>query len=466
MPIYKRKDLAKLYKGVTRGDIARFYLIFGERYLCRQAMGELVNRLLPDPKTHQNQIHTIDGDQEDFSKTLNLLRTYSLFPGRRLFRVTDSKLFFSKGVARTLWDKAARAITAKEPDKAGRYLGQMLESAGPAAAKLDQREIGALSAARWKKLFGFAKPKGDLAWIKEVAAGETADAEQAPAAGGDPAELFIKAFTAGIPKDNILIITAEAVDKRKRLYKFVEQQGVVVDLAVDSGGSSAARKDQEAVIKELVRNTLAGFDKKLAPRAEGILLERVGFHPVAAVLETEKLALSTGQATTITPADVEAVIGRTREEALYELTDAFTRQQLDRALRIAARLQENGIHGLAILATLRNHIRKLLLLRSFQEADEPRYSRGMSFPAFQRDYLARLKTVRNDWDSLWQGHPYALYMQFLQAEKFSRPLLQAALCRLLAAEYRLKGSAVPAPLILDNLLLALIRPPGPGRARP
>ena len=458
MPVYKRNHLAKLYKGVTKGDIAQFYLVFGERYLCREAMGELVNRLLPDPKTHQNQIHNIDGDQEDFSKTLNLLRTYSLFPGRRLFRVIDSKLFFSKGVAKTLWDKAAKAVAAKEPDKAGRYLGQMVESAGPGAAKLDHREIGSLAAARWKNLLGFAKPKGDLAWIKELPERKAANADHVPVAGGDPAELFIDAFTAGIPTDNILILAAEAVDKRKRLYKFVEQHGVVVDLAVDSGGSSAARKDQEAVIKELVRKTLAGFDKKLAPQAEGILLERVGFHPVAAVLETEKLALSVGEATSITPADVDAVIGRTREEALYELTDAFTRQQLDRALLIAARLQENGIHALAILATLRNHIRKLLLLRSFQEAAEPRYSKGMSFPAFQRDYLAKLKTVRNDWDSLWQGHPYALYMQFLQAEKFSCPLLQSALRRLLEAEYRLKGSAVPAPLVLENLLLALIRP--------
>lgn len=454
MALYQRKDLATLFSALSRGEVAQVYLVFGERYLCRDAIDQLVARLLPDESTRKNQLQLIDGDQEDFQATLHMLRTYSLFPGRRVFRITDSRLFFSKAVAQPLWEKATQAHGAGKPDKAARYISQMREIAGLSPTDFADDPLAGLSAARWKELFGFARPEGDLNWTKELAA-ERKNKRTLPSADG--ALLLTDALEAGLPPDHILILSAEAVDKRKKLFKFLEQHGVVIDLSVDAGGSSAARKDQEQIIVELVEKTLATFNKKIAPRAREILLERVGFHPVAAVLETEKLALSVGDAPTISPEDLDAVIGRTREEALYELTEAYTRQRLDQAMLIIARLQENGIHALAILATLRNHIRKLLVIRSFQLQRDPGYSGGISFPAFQKEYLPRLKEAHQEWAALWKGHPYALYMQFQQAEKFSCSFLQSNLRELLAAEYRLKGSAVAPSMVLDSLLMNLIQ---------
>jgi len=465
MPAYKRQDMADLLQTLRQGKIFQLYLVVGERFLCREAAEELIDCLLPGATEKKQQVQNIDGDQEDFSRTLNQLRTFSLFPGRRVFRVTDSRLFFSKGVAKTLWEKAAKEMAAKEPDKASRTLRQMLNAAGTSSAEQAEEGLAGLAATRWKNLFGFPKPAGDLAWADELLAGESAPAAanaKQPAAA-DLADQFTAAFEAGIPADHVLLLTAEAADKRKRFYKYIEKHGAIIDLTVESGGSSAARKDQDAVLQALVLKTLAGFGKKLEARAMPLLLERIGFQPAAAVLETEKLALSVGDAPLITVADLDAVIGRTREEALYELTDAFTRQQLEEALLIVARLQENGIHALAIVATLRNHIRKLLLIRSFQELPEPAYSRGMQFAAFQKNYLPLLKTAHEEWPDLWKSHPYALYMQFQQAERFSGARLQKALKELLAAEFSLKGSAVPAPLILDNLLLLLIEARAAGR---
>ena len=59
------------------------------------------------------------------------------------------------------------------------------------------------------------------------------------------------------------------------------------------------------------------------------------------------------------------LLGRPREEALYELTESVTSGKLEDGLLILEHLQNNGVHGLAILATLRNHITKLLIVRSF-----------------------------------------------------------------------------------------------------
>jgi DNA polymerase III delta subunit len=46
-------------------------------------------------------------------------------------------------------------------------------------------------------------------------------------------------------------------------------------------------------------------------------------------------------------------------------------------------------------------------------------------------------------------------MTFRQAEKFSVLELQKALAQLLEAEYRLKGSQMPATVVIENFLMGL-----------
>jgi DNA polymerase-3 subunit delta len=270
--------------------------------------------------------------------------------------------------------------------------------------------------------------------------------------------LFTDAFESGIPADNILILLAEAVDKRKRFYKFIQDNGAVLDLSVESGSSASAKRDQEKVLNELVQKTLQEFGKKIDAQAIPLLLERVGFHPVAVVMEAEKLAHYVGERPAITKDDVDAIIGRTREEALYELTEAVTAGRLEDGLTIVDHLQENGVHELAILATLRNHINKLLLIRSFQDLEEPRYSKSITFPSFQKGYLPKLKEGRDEWTTmLWKNHPYGLFMLFRQAARFNCEELTKDIKELLKAEYSLKSSSVDNRLIVDNLLFSIMR---------
>jgi DNA polymerase-3 subunit delta len=269
--------------------------------------------------------------------------------------------------------------------------------------------------------------------------------------------MYTLAFEAGIPSDNILILLAEAVDKRKRLYKYIQQHGVILDLAVDPGSSAAAKRDQDNIVKELLHSTLIKYGKDIESQTIPVFLERVGFHPVAAVMEAEKLALFVGDRKVITREDVDAIIGRTREEALFELTEAVTSGKLEDGLLILDHLQSSGIHGLAILATLRNHLKKLLLVRSLQEVKSPSYTKSMAFPVFQKNYLPKLKEGREEWTNLlWKGHPYGLFMLFRQAARFRCEDMQEGLKELLTAEYRMKGSPVDSRLIMDSLLFNLM----------
>jgi DNA polymerase-3 subunit delta len=458
MPVFTRKDIPKLVKDMVNGDIYPIYLIHGERFLCRDTSDALLNALLPAPADRSQQLYEIDGDQEDFNRTLNQLRTYSLFGGRQVLRVTDSRLFSTKGSTKNLWDKLCKAYQTKETDKATRYLGQLFEVSALAPGDIRPGEIAALPPNRWKNLFGFARPQEDLTWVQDILEKLQSSDEHSPQSRekGHAAEGFIKAFTRGIPAGNILILLTESADKRSKFYKFVREHGVIVDLVVDTGGSKAARTAQETIIRDLVEKTLATFGKNIGAKELRMLLDRIGFHPVAAVKETEKLVFYTDGAKDIRGDDINAIIGYTREEALYELTECITGQRLPDALRILTRLLENGIHALAILATLRNHLKKMLLISSLQGLEQPRYTPDFSFQIFQNQYLPALRKGREDWTTLWAGHPYGLFLLFKQTVRFTSNGLQMGLRELLKAEYRLKGSQLPPRLVLEDLLFNLI----------
>lgn len=455
MPTFKRQELPSVWKAIKDGDIPPVFLLFGERYLCREVAEELCRHLLPEEQQRAQNLHGIDGDQEDPIATLNKLRTFSMLPGRQLFRVMDSRLFYSKGVSKTLWDKAKQAYEKKELKKAGRLAGQLLDVAGLDGDGAGEELIG-LSTSRWRALLGFAKPQEKMTWLTEALADTEPAQSSKSAKKADPADLYVEALENGLPPNNILILVAEAADKRKRLYKYLHKNATVIDLSVDTGASSAARKDQESVLRDLVQKTLTEFGKKIDPRALTLLLDRVGFHPVAAVMETEKLALSVGDAPNIDLDDLEAMIGRTREEALYAFTEAAASKNLDGALKIMNRLRDNQVHPLVIVSGLRNHLRKLLFIRALEAQSEPPYHPGSDYNSFQRGYLAQLKASREEWPQTLAGHPFVVYKLFQQAENFTVATLKSALGELLQADYRLKGSGLPEDIVLENMLFRIM----------
>lgn len=453
MAVYTSEQQDKLLKGIRQGEIARAYLICGERFLCQQAAETLCQALLAGGGI----VHPIDGDQEPFATTLHKLTSFSLFPGRQVYRVTDTRLLHSVKVAESLWKKVARARQNSEADKAARYLRNMLESAGLKADD-PENDPGQFSPAQWKKVFGFTRPQENLAWTGELLAASSAPQQETSGRGvDDPAALLEQKLVAGIPGQNVLILTTEDVDRRKRLYKYLADNQVVLDLSVESGSSSRAQTAQKKVLLDLVQQTLAGFGKTMPPAVAEQLLERVGFHPVAVVMETEKLALSVGDRARISIDDLEAMVGRTRQEALYELTDALGKRDLEKGLLVATRLGEHGVHPLALIATLKNYVRNLLLFRALQDQPEHGYSRSMPQPAFQQQVLPRLKE-KEQWKQELAGHPFALYMQFKTASEFRLATLQQWLTRILTAEFRLKGSAIAPETTLQHLLLSMLAP--------
>ena len=206
----------------------------------------------------------------------------------------------------------------------------------------------------------------------------------------------------------------------------------------------------------MARKTLAEFNKTIEKEAFERLFERIGFHPVAVVTEMEKLALYTGERPKITIDDLDTMVARTREDAVFELTEALGNKSLKNSMIIVNHLISDGIHSLAILASIRNYLRKLLIFRSMQSELTPVWKPTMNASEFQNSYLPDLKAT-GKWPDLLKGHPYALFMGFKKASEFSTQGLKDSLSLLLSAEYRLKGAPIPPIVVLEELLLSLIK---------
>ncbi len=452
MPVYTKDKLETLYREAEKNP-SSLYLLIGDRFLCRQTAGRLEKALLADSGT----VHSIDGEEEDPARTISRLRSFSLLPGRQLYRVSDTRLFHSRKIAGSLWKRVLKARADNKTEAAARNLLAMLAAGGLDPTDPDSSPAG-LSPSQWKKCFDFTHPGGDLSWTTTLLAeAPPAMAKGSGGSGSDPAATLQEVLESGIPANNTIVLLAEEVDKRKRLYKYIKTHQVVIDLGVEQGASSRAKKAQASVLRELVSKTLNEMGKTMAAGVMEQLFDRVGFYPVAVVMETEKLCLSVGDRPQITRQDLDDIVGRTRQEALFELTGAIGNRQLGRALVTSKRLLDNGIHPLAVVATLRNYVRTLLLFKSLQEQPEYGYSKGMQPNVFQQQCLPSLKEqVR--WKQELSGHPYAVFMQFKSASAFPLVLLTSWLQQILKTELRLKGSPLEPLTVLQHLLITMLAP--------
>ncbi len=448
MALYKRDNMEPLLDDIRAGRHKQVYLCFGERYLCQQAASSLEQELM---KSAGATIHSVDGASEDNGKIVSRALSYSLLPGVQVIRVIDSRLFLSRSVGSEIWDKGLKAQQSGKTKAAVRHLLNLL-SLGSVKAE-GNRFFSEISEDQWQKLFGFSRPNEDLSWADRLIFESSPSASVSAA---DAAERLIIAIENGFPAGNILLIIAENVDKRKKLFTTIKKQGAIIDCSIAEGSSRAALNEQSGVVREMALQALTAMGKSIEPKALEALFQRIGFHPVAVVMEVEKLALFIDERERITIADLDQLIGRTREDALYELTEAFGKKDIAGTMLVLNHLLEDGIHELAIMASVRNYLRRMLIFRSLQLYGSPSYNPRMNASDFQNNYLPALQNS-GAWPSLLKGHPYALFMSFGKAVEFSVSSLKQSLSLLLEAEFRLKSSPLPMRIVLEELLISLIR---------
>jgi DNA polymerase-3 subunit delta len=296
---------------------------------------------------------------------------------------------------------------------------------------------------------------------------------------------MLNAVKRGFPKHHHLLLTAEAVDKRTSLYKAIKSGGVVIDCSVAKGTRKKDREAQQQLIYGQAKEMLAAAGKKMAPKAFEAIYQLIGFDLHAFSRAIEKLISYTGTKANIDIEDIQAVLTKSREEPIYELTGAISDRNSMESLRILSELLGSGYHYLQILMAITNQVRRLILVKGFIASEAgSRWQSGTSYDQFKNVVMPTIQSYDKklvEKIDRWAGetskdgagsqrnrkpvteqliarqpnNPYPVFQQFRKADNFSLSELRHALNRLQQADVALKTTGRVPELVLQELIISI-----------
>ncbi len=440
---------------IGRGKTAPCYLIHGdEDYLVEDATNRIIDGILPPNQKDLNLFH-LEGEDEDIDAICNSLLTPPLIPGKKVVLVRDTRLLHSKTSSADVIKEITSNIE-KEPGRAARAFISLLEMAGWSFEDLKDGQWKKISDADWKSATGGATETDREKWLPRVI--DLCDRLKITGGGKlkntDRLESVLKG---GIPDSNCLIMTAGAADKRKRLFKTMTDMGVVLFFS-----KSRSESGQKGLFMDTVKDSLAKKGKKLTPDALLALGEKTGRDLRDSLKEIEKLIAYVGDRETIDRNDIDAVVKKTAEDSVFDLTSAIVEKNVGKALQTLQQLFDQGVNHILILSMIAREVRLLLQGNIILESrDIPAFRPGIDYGTFQAGIYPSVKNLvdkygrKGKW--LATQHPYAIYKTFSNAGRFSREELIGYMKRLADLDLALKSSGIDPELALKRLIIGMCR---------
>ncbi|BBO66179.1 hypothetical protein DSCA_01090 [Desulfosarcina alkanivorans] len=452
-------------------------LICGEEMLCKRAFENVLDVLMPESDRALG-VETFDGGEDSIAAVLSSMNTYALLSTAKVVVLRDARLFYSARAQQGLREKVVAAAQSGDMKKASRSFCNLMGLAGlalddlttPAMRNKVVADIDGEPPAWFPQLLDYCREKGLRIPDRH-----------------DDGDLLNASMQKGFPDGHRLVVTTDFVDRRKALYKAIDQAGLVVDCTVPKGETRADRMARDAVTKATMDAALAQAGKRMAGDARQRLMQWTGFDLRTLSGSLAKLISFTGDRKTITDADVTAVLHRTRKDPIFEFTNAVADRDLSAILFLLNNLLHDGMHPLQLLAAVANQIRRLLLAKDFIARDGGRFwSAGMSFPQFK---TAAFKAVQADdgsftaiaqgWDSILDPavdgkkkkkaaasdlvlaknpkSPFPVFQTLKKADAFAWDTLVAAMIDLSEIDLRMKSTSQDPRMLLETFLVKLCR---------
>ena len=356
------------------GTLPAVFLIHGEEYLYKTAVKTLLDTLIPESDRSLNY-EALEGENENIPLAIEKVNTFSLLSEKKVVALLDSSIFYSKQDSEAIYNKAKQFFYEKNIKKAATYFLNYLgllnlsfdDLTGENRSTSLNKDLDAAENEYLDHMIRFCLSEG-----------------LSVSTSGGYAERLSNAIEKGFPKENRFVITAEMVDKRRLLYKCIKEKGLIVDCSVPKGSRKADKDLQTAVLNENLKAILAKSGKAIEPGAYQALCEKTGFDLRSFTGNLEKLINFIGQRDRITTDDVEAVLNRTKVDPIFELTNALSDRNPEKALFFVTSLLGSGIHPLQIAAAITNQLRKLLLCCDISEdLSTAGWHRNMPFNEFK-----------------------------------------------------------------------------------
>lgn len=483
MPEINYKELNKHLRTVKKENFSPVCLIYGEELLCKRAFDALLDVLIP---ASERSVNYEPVDNDNVYEAIERVNTFSLLAGTKVVSLCNSQIFYSKQNESTFLEKAKTAYDGKDMKKAAKFIASLL---GILSLSIDDVSD---NASRTNNLTLDLDEFGDDKWIDEIIA-FCVDNRISAAAVKDNAGDLQQAVENGFPEGNHLIITTDMGDKRRKLFKVISEKGMIINCSVPKGSRMADRKEQEMVMGDRMREILSQSGKTMDRNAYQAMYEMTGFDLRTFCNNLEKLVSYVGTRKKITMGDVEAVLKRTKQDPIYELTNAVSDRNTQDALFFINSLLSAGFFPLQILGAITNQIRKVILAKGFTESPQGKvWKPKCQYNQFQnsvmpaiRKYDGMLSNLLAEWNQTLSSKsdgetdggkkkkkgkkkskapatelliakspsPYPVYLMMLKSERFTKEELFDAVARLSEADLRLKTSAQNPKLVLESVVL-------------
>ena len=447
-------ELRKVREAIAAGKPPQVCLVCGEdSYLRGKAARSLGEALVPEADRTAFNFRVIEGGDENPIDLVASLRTYSLFGGPTVLWVDGTRLLVSgKNVAEVLQAAAsAWAEASRGGDEAGRA-----RATRDVLKVLTVRGLGldALDPDGGEPADELLEEAGAGGWLADVAA-YCKERELAPVtAGGEGA--LLEALEEGWPDGNTLVLVAEACDRRLKLFKALKKHGPVLDTGVAASGR---------VAEEASRRRVSGMAEeagaRLSPGARSLLEKKVGFDLARLEREIEKLATFVGPEGSVGEEEVEALVGWTREEGQWELSNAVQERDLGRALRALRRTLDAGVPPVRIFFQVVSKLRDILHAHACVEGPLANvWRRGMDERGYRSRVRPRVEALveqdREGTPAILRSHPWALFKSLEATDRYQRGELLEALESLYRTNRALVSGAGPAPALLEQLVVGIL----------
>ena len=265
---------------------------------------------------------------------------------------------------------------------------------------------------------------------------------------------LVDVLTSGIPEGNCLILTANySVDKRKKLFKAISDIGVVLGFSRVKG-----EKSQRKLLTDIAEELLAASGKKLSAEAFWALERKTGFNLREFRGALEKLITYTGDRSLIEEKDVEDVIGKTKEDSIFDLTTALAEKNIEKSLLTLKDLLDQGVHYLMILTMVTREVRLLLHAKIFLKSERfVSFSPEMDYNRFQGTVYPEIKEWINqsgkEKGGLASQHPYVIYNALKNSRRFSYGELLKHFETLVDVDLALKSTGKNPKLALERFFI-------------
>ncbi|MBN1592816.1 MAG: DNA polymerase III subunit delta [Candidatus Coatesbacteria bacterium] len=345
--------------------------------------------------------------------------------------------------------------------------------------------------------FLVSRAKDDIIAALRKRAGAAAEFISLPGATGDLNLILTEVLSGSLFSSDKIVsvpefkaITEKSPKAKDRLTEFAMRlesglpKGKALILSIAEGGTTIAafaRRLKKALVLgfpklktypgmqayrdplfAFIKDFLAESKKTITQDGFFALKESVGTDLSAICSELEKLVLYLAGKERIDAKDVEAIVSESRQQAVFELTDAIANKRAVQAFRALANLLQEGTAPLLVIQSLASQFRSLLQARILiSEHLEERQIATMSFFNFRDDVMKGLEQFiplfGSSTSNLLTKPPFVIHKTLQLAASLKHDEITQALIKVSDADLEIKRSPAAPTQILRTLMFDLIQ---------